>query len=60
VKFLLSPRPHNQHIFLDSNFPNLAILIDKKMEKLMQIKKNCQKIEITNFKGKMLLLMNKK
>jgi hypothetical protein len=44
------PQHHNQHIVLVSNFLNLAIFVGKKRK---------QKIEITNFKEKYLLLMNK-
>ncbi len=31
----VKPKPHNQHVFLVSNFPNLAIHVRKKFEKIM-------------------------
>jgi hypothetical protein len=41
----LTPPPPNQHVFLVSNFFNLAILVGEKMEKIVQIQgKTCQKI----------------
>jgi hypothetical protein len=54
----ITPLPHNQHVFLVSNFPNLAILVGTKMEKIVQIQEKIKNIEIGNFKEKSLLLIN--
>jgi len=55
---------HNQHVFLVPNFPNLAILVGKRIENSANSKKNVnnknfQKFEITNLKEKRLFLVSK-
>ncbi len=39
----INPPPHNQHMFLFSNFPNFVIVVGKKMKKIMHIQKKLQK-----------------
>jgi len=54
LDYLSLPTPHNEHIFLVSNFFNLAILVGKKMGKIVQIqgKMSTTKIIIKKFREK--------